>query len=90
MTICDATMYHMRSATVRDLRYHFSEVENLLKEGEMIQITKRKHVIAQLVPVQAVPPPRAPDFMARLKEMYGDKVMEISGAELIGQDRDRY
>ncbi len=45
-------MYHMRKATVRDLRYRFREVENLLREGEEIQITKRKRVIARLMPVQ--------------------------------------
>jgi hypothetical protein len=30
------------------------------------------------------------DFAARLKQMYGYKVMEVSGAELLAQERDRY
>jgi len=35
-------MDHMRRATVRDLRYRFSEIENLLQHGEEIEITKRR------------------------------------------------
>ena len=29
-------------------------------------------------------------LLGRLKEIYGDKVLEVSGAELISRDRDRY
>ena len=66
---CDAKMYHMRKATVRDLRYRFREVENHLREGEEIQITKRKRVIARLVPAKPAVPSRRPDFLARLKKI---------------------
>ena len=86
---CDATMYHMTIVTVRDLRYDFPRIENLLRQGEEIQITKRSKVIARLVPER--PPARVlPDFMGRLHSIYGDKVQEVSGAEIIRMDRDRY
>ena len=39
-------MHHTRKATVRDPRYRFSVVEDLLGEGEEVQITKRKRIIA--------------------------------------------
>ena len=29
-----------------------------------------------------------PDFLGRLREIYGDRMLEVSGAELIRQDRD--
>jgi hypothetical protein len=32
--------------------------------------------------------PPLPDFLARLKEIYGDKVLEVSGADLISADRE--
>lgn len=83
-------MYHMRTATVRDLRYRFSEVEALLQEGEEIQITKRKRVIARLVPPEAPVARKRPNFLARLKSIYGDKVLKVSGAELLAGERDRY
>ena len=87
--ICDAKMYHMRKATVRDLRYRFREVENFLREGEEIQITKRKRVIARLVPAKPAVPSRRPDFLARLKKIYRGKPLKVSGAELVSRERDR-
>ena len=46
-------MYHMTKASVRDLRYEFKKIERLLLQGEEIQITKRRRVIARLVPENA-------------------------------------
>jgi antitoxin (DNA-binding transcriptional repressor) of toxin-antitoxin stability system len=78
----------MRKATVRDLRYHFPEIETLLQEGQEIQITKRKRVIARLVPERPAASVPLPDFMARLKEIYGNKKLKVTGAELIRAERD--
>jgi antitoxin (DNA-binding transcriptional repressor) of toxin-antitoxin stability system len=83
-------MYHMKRATVRDLRYDFPKVEKMLAEGEPIEITKRNRVVATLVPPEEpVKPRHIPDFLGRLKKIYGDKVLKVSGAELIRWDRDR-
>ena len=82
-------MHHMRKASVRDLRYRFREVETLLHEGEVIEITKRKRVIARLMPVVARPPIKRPDFLARLRRIYGNKKLRVSGAELLAQERSR-
>ena len=82
-------MYHMRKASIRDLRYRFREVENLLREGEEIQITKRKRIIARLIPATPAALGRRPDFLARLKKIYRGKPLKVSGAELISRERDR-
>jgi antitoxin (DNA-binding transcriptional repressor) of toxin-antitoxin stability system len=82
-------MHHMRKATVRDLRYRFREVEALLREGEDVEITKRKRVIARLVAVKAGASARRPDFLARLKRIYGNKKLKVSAAELIASERSR-
>jgi len=79
----------MKSATVRDLRYHFSEIEARLQRGEEVQIRKRKRVIARLLPVR--PKPEAyPDFEAIRKEIFGDKVSRVTGAESLALERGRY
>jgi antitoxin (DNA-binding transcriptional repressor) of toxin-antitoxin stability system len=83
-------MYHMRKASVRDLRYRFPEVERLLQHGEDIEITKRRRVIAHLLPVALRAPRRRPDFMGRLRAIYGAKTLEVSGAELLARERNRY
>ena len=36
----------MKQATLRDLRYHFDKVANLLQQDEEIQITKRDRAFA--------------------------------------------
>ena len=83
-------MYHMRKASVRDLRYGFKKIERLLRQGEEIQITKRRRVIARLVPEREGTRAESPDFLARLRAIYGDKVLAVSGAHLISGDRSRY
>jgi antitoxin (DNA-binding transcriptional repressor) of toxin-antitoxin stability system len=82
-------MYHMKTVSVRDLRYDFKKVERILRSGEVVQITKRRKPIARLTPEPAERTP-LPDFLARMRANYGDKVMEVSGADLISWDRDRY
>ncbi len=64
-------MHRMRNATVRDLGYWFREVENLLREGREIYITNRRRVIARLVPIKPAGRSQRPDFLARLKDIYG-------------------
>ena len=80
-------MYHMKTVSVRDLRYDFPKVENLLLSGEEVKITKRRKVIARLT-AEPVGKPLLPDFLGRLKEIYGDHLPEVSGAELIAADRE--
>jgi antitoxin (DNA-binding transcriptional repressor) of toxin-antitoxin stability system len=83
-------MDHMKTATVRDLRYRFPEVEARLREGEEIQITKRKRVVARLVPVRPERTRAYPDFLAIQKEIFGDKVIKVSGRELVSWARGEY
>ena len=74
---------------MRDLRYNFAAVENLLQAGEEIQITRRKRVIARLVSAGDAETGKRPDFLSRLKRIYGNKRLGISGAELLSKERGR-
>jgi antitoxin (DNA-binding transcriptional repressor) of toxin-antitoxin stability system len=82
-------MYHMKKANVRDLRYRFSDVEAALRAGEEIEITKRRRVIARLLPVRPAHRKVRPDFLARLKKIYGTKILKVSGAEILAEARGR-
>jgi hypothetical protein len=33
---------------------------------------------------------RLPDYLARLRGIYGTKVLKVSGAELLAEERNRY
>jgi antitoxin (DNA-binding transcriptional repressor) of toxin-antitoxin stability system len=61
-----------------------------MRKSEEIQITKRRRVIARLVPESAEAPRKVPDFQARVRRICGDNVLAVSGADLISSDRKRY
>jgi antitoxin (DNA-binding transcriptional repressor) of toxin-antitoxin stability system len=77
----------MKTVSVRDLRYAFPKVEEMLRAGEEIRITKRRRVIARLTP-EPVDRPPLPDFLGQMREIFGDKVMTVTGAQIISEDRD--
>ena len=68
-------MHHMKTATVRDLRYSFARVARWLRAGERVEITYRGKKLARLVPAAATSaePPAVPDFEARLERLYGGR-----------------
>jgi antitoxin (DNA-binding transcriptional repressor) of toxin-antitoxin stability system len=81
----------MKTVSVRDLRYDFPKIEELLRSGEEIQITKRRRIIARLTPEPSAEhqmPPPIPDFLGRIRANFGDRLFEVSGAEIISADRD--
>jgi len=80
----------MKTASIRELRYAFNKIERLLRQGEEVQITKRRRVIARLVPENGQANPEMPNFLERLRAIYGEKKLSISGAELVAEDRSPY
>jgi len=69
----------MKTATIRQVRHDFGTVLDWVQEGEQVRISKRGKIVALLSPPPA-PKPRKPkkrpDFAARLKRIYGDKVLQ--------------
>lgn len=82
-------MYHMKKASIRDLRYRFAVIEEQLRSGEEIQITKHRRVIARLLPERPQERKSPPDFARMLRDIYGAKVHAVSGAELVADQRGR-
>jgi antitoxin (DNA-binding transcriptional repressor) of toxin-antitoxin stability system len=82
----------MKKITVRDLRYNFPKIENLLAEEQTLYLTKHDRVIARILPPEHTPTraSKMPDFMKRLKKIYGKKMLKTTNADLLRQDRDRY
>lgn len=79
----------MTTATVRDLRYHFPDIEARLRRGEVIEIRKRRKPIARLHPI--CPNVKDyPDFAAHRKEIFGNKVTSTTGTELVAEYRGDY
>lgn len=80
----------MKTATVRQLRHDFGSVLHWVEDGELVRISKRGKIVALLTqppaPKRTVPKKR-PDFAARLKRIYGDKV--LSGDVIVEERESR-
>jgi prevent-host-death family protein len=78
----------MKTATVRQIRHDFSTVLNWVEDGEQVEVSKRGKVVA-LITQPPTPKPagprKRPDFAARLKRIYGDKVLP---GNIIVEERD--
>ena len=82
-------MYHMKTATIRDLRYNFPQVEAWLSGGEEIELTKRGRVVGRIVPGAAKTPKRKmPDFAARAHAICGGRIIDT--ALLLDHNKGRY
>lgn len=71
-------MYHMKTATIRQMRHDLNSVLAWVAEGEEVVVLKRSKPVARLCPPR--PPerrvkPKMPDFAARTKAIFGDKVI---------------
>jgi len=91
--LCDSYFYHMRTATVADLRNHFRRLSAWIENGESVQIVKRGKPFARLEPApEAKPEPEKVDFAARRKAIWGDRVFSAAevaamrDAELEGEE----
>ncbi len=77
MSVLDAAglcvmMSNMRTATIREVQHHLSEVLSCVARGEEVAVLRRGKMVAKLVP----PEPRAPqspDFLARARAVWGDE-----------------
>ena len=67
----------MKTATIRQIRHDFSTVLSWIEEGEQVEVTKRGKIVALITAPKPklTRPKKRPDFAARLKRIYGDKVL---------------
>ena len=64
----------MKTATIQDLRYNFAKIEQWLRLGEEIEITRHSKPVARLCPLGELPAPvPLPDFTERAKRIFGDR-----------------
>ncbi|MBI2899118.1 MAG: prevent-host-death protein [Planctomycetes bacterium] len=62
----------MKTATVREVQHHLSEVLSWVERGEEVRVLRRKRVIARLLPAEPQPA-EAPDFLGRARAVWGRK-----------------
>ncbi|OHE89425.1 MAG: hypothetical protein A3G75_05270 [Verrucomicrobia bacterium RIFCSPLOWO2_12_FULL_64_8] len=83
----------MKTATVRQLRTEFPKVLAWVYAGQEVAITRRRKVVANLTPAGDPPKRKLPriDFKARLRQLYGDKVIPAATmADILAENKGRY
>jgi prevent-host-death family protein len=67
------TMFHMKTATVREVQHHLSKVLAWVEKGEEVQVTRRNKTVARIVPFSppGSAPAELPDFAARARAIWG-------------------
>jgi antitoxin (DNA-binding transcriptional repressor) of toxin-antitoxin stability system len=86
-------MCHMRTASIRDVRHDFNRVLEWVANGEEVAITKRHQTVARLLPVKRkkVLRGKMPDIAARLKKVFGDRVIPDEAIkQILYEDRREY
>lgn len=65
--MCVNLLHKMKNVTLRQMQHHLSEVIRQVDHGQEVLVTRRRRVVARLVPVRPPPAgrPRWPDFVRR-------------------------
>ena len=87
------TLYHfnvspMKTASIRELKHETTTVLEWVKAGERVEIQKRGKPVAILSRPEDKPASaKRPDFMARLKSIYGARVLAVTATDLLAGER---
>jgi prevent-host-death family protein len=70
-------MWHMKTASIRDMRHDFNRVLAWVSSGEEVAITKHRRTVARLLPAHTrkTAVVRMPDIAGRLQKVFGRKVI---------------
>jgi antitoxin (DNA-binding transcriptional repressor) of toxin-antitoxin stability system len=79
----------MKTANVRQLRHAFGDVMEWINEGQRVKIVKKGKTIALLSPPPAAASKKVtlPDFQARRKRIFGNRVMP---GNIVAEERESY
>ena len=70
-------LWHMKTVTLRQIHHDFSAVLALVAQGEEVTVLNRTRPVARICPPlpQAPAEFKMPDFAARAKAIFGDRII---------------
>ena len=81
---------NMTQVTVEELKHHLGRYLKAVEAGEILEVRRRRCVIAWVVPHTASEPAEPwPDLMERLARIYPGGPIAESDTEMLYRDRDR-
>ena len=79
----------MTRVDTRELQRHLGRYLDAVEAGEVLEVRRRRRVIARVVPYSADEPAEAwPDLVRRLERLYPEGPVAGSAAEQLYRDRD--
>ena len=79
----------MTRVDVRQLQHHLGRYLDAVEAGEVLEVRRRRRVIARVVPYSPDEPAESwPDLMQRLAKLYPEGPVAESAAERLYRDRD--
>lgn len=79
----------MTRVDVRQLQHHLGRYLDAVEGGEVLEVRRRRRVIARVVPYSPDEPAESwPDLMQRLAKLYPEGPVAESAAERLYRDRD--
>lgn len=77
----------MKTTTIRELKHDTTTVLSWVAGGETVEVRRRHKPVAMLMPPKRKSRVVRPDFNARLKAIYGRKLLATTGTDLVAESR---
>jgi antitoxin (DNA-binding transcriptional repressor) of toxin-antitoxin stability system len=77
----------MKQASIREIKHETSRVLGMVEAGHTVELRRRRKPVAILSPPMKDKAVEMPDFVARLRRIYGDRILETTGTELVDEAR---
>jgi antitoxin (DNA-binding transcriptional repressor) of toxin-antitoxin stability system len=77
----------MKQASIREIKHETSRVLGMVEAGQTVELRRRRKPVAILSPPMKDKAVEMPDFVARLRRIYGDRILETTGTELVNEAR---
>jgi antitoxin (DNA-binding transcriptional repressor) of toxin-antitoxin stability system len=75
----------MRTFSIMETQHNLSKVLKVVEAGQKVGITRRKHLVAQLVPVQEAV--EFPNFVERARGIWGGRWQGTASQSLLDESR---
>ena len=77
----------MKTTTIRELKHATTTVLGWVAGGESVEVRRRNEPVAVLSPPTRRVRVVRPDFVARLRAIYGAKVLATTGTDVVAESR---
>lgn len=85
--MCHGIVSPMKTTSIRELRHDTTTVLGWVAAGESVEVQRRGIPVAVISPQERKRRIVKPDFLARIKEAYGENVLSTTSTDLVSESR---